>query len=47
MSENHQDQASQEIVTHYTESYDESQRLTDGFGSFERARGGHPTSPTH
>ncbi len=27
-----------EIISHYTESYDESERLTDGFGQFERAR---------
>ena len=27
-----------EIVAHYTESYDESERLKDGFGQLERAR---------
>jgi ubiquinone/menaquinone biosynthesis C-methylase UbiE len=32
------DQAAEEIVNHYTETYDESQRLTDGFGNLERAR---------
>jgi ubiquinone/menaquinone biosynthesis C-methylase UbiE len=27
-----------EVISHYTESYDESNRLTDGFGQLERAR---------
>jgi ubiquinone/menaquinone biosynthesis C-methylase UbiE len=27
-----------EVISHYTESYDESNRLADGFGQLERAR---------
>ena len=27
-----------EVISHYTESYDESNRLTDGFGQLEKAR---------
>ena len=30
--------ATDDIISHYTESYDESTRLTDGFGQLERAR---------
>jgi len=32
------DDKTAEIIAHYTESYDESKRLTDGFGRLERAR---------
>ena len=32
------DEKTDEIVSHYTEAYDESKRLADGFGQFERAR---------
>jgi ubiquinone/menaquinone biosynthesis C-methylase UbiE len=32
------DQKSENIVTYYTETYDESGRLSDGFGCLERAR---------
>ena len=38
MPDSRQDQAAEEIVDHYTKTYDESQRLTDGFGGLERAR---------
>jgi ubiquinone/menaquinone biosynthesis C-methylase UbiE len=38
MPDNRQDRAAEEIVNHYTKTYDESQRLTDGFGGLERAR---------
>jgi len=35
---NSNDEMADEIISHYTESYDESKRLTDGFGRLERAR---------
>lgn len=38
MGEKHKDEMTSEIISHYTESYDESKRLTDGFGQLERAR---------
>jgi len=38
MDENRRDEKMAEIVLHYTESFDESKRLADGFGQLERAR---------
>ena len=38
MGERHKDEMTDEIISHYTESHDESKRLTDGFGQLERAR---------
>jgi len=38
MDENRRDEKTEELVLHYTESFDESRRLADGFGQLERAR---------
>lgn len=38
MGKKHRDAKTDEIIAHYTDSYDESERLTDGFGQLERAR---------
>lgn len=38
VGEKYEDEMTDEVVLHYTESHDESQRLTDGFGRLERAR---------
>ena len=38
MNKQHRDEMTDEIILHYTESYDEARRLTDGFGQLERAR---------
>ena len=38
LNEDRADAKTAEIISHYTESYDESKRLTDGFGQLERAR---------
>ena len=34
----HRDEMVNEIISYYSKSYDESERLTDGFGQLERAR---------
>ena len=36
--EKQKDKVTDAIISHYTQSYDESTRLTDGFGQLERAR---------
>lgn len=38
MVEKSKDELTNEVIAHYTESYDESKRLTGGFGQLERAR---------
>lgn len=38
MEKKHRTEETDEIISHYTEAYDESKRLTDGFGQLERAR---------
>jgi ubiquinone/menaquinone biosynthesis C-methylase UbiE len=38
MGDKRKDAMTQEVISHYTESYDESNRLTDGFGQLERSR---------
>ena len=38
MEKTRRTEGTDEIVSHYTEMYDESKRLTDGFGQLERAR---------